>query len=282
MAEEGQHRLIVKRGKTTSMVWEHFGFEVTDEEQHHITCRICYKVIAAPQSNTTNLSNHLRLKHRVIHDELIRKQKDKTTTPTPSTHSQKSIPSTMFNSTPYPPNSEKRKKITAAIGHFLAKDMQPISTVEGDAFKKLIHALDTRYALPSRHHFSRVVLPNMYLQCREQVSNVVSKADNFAATTDLWSSRTMEPYISLTLHFIDSEFCLNVRCLQTAFMPEDHTGLNIALGLRESLAEWGLPEGKLVCITTDTAANIKLAVEVNGWLRLQCFGHRLHLAIGEY
>ena len=54
--------------------------------------------------------------------------------------------------------------------------MQPISTVEGDAFKKLIHALDTRYALPSRHHFSRVVLPNMYLKCREQVSNVVSKA----------------------------------------------------------------------------------------------------------
>lgn len=24
------------------------------------------------------------------------------------------------------------------------------------------------------------------------------------------------------------------------------------------------------------------AAEVNGWMRLQCFGHRLHLAIGEY
>lgn len=65
-------------------------------------------------------------------------------------------------------------------------------------------------------------------------------------------------------------------------MPEDHTGHNIAHALREALAEWGLNEGKLVCITTDNAANIKLAAEVNGWLRLQCFGHRLHLAIGEY
>ena len=47
-------------------------------------------------------------------------------------------------------------------------------------------------------------------------------------------------------------------------MPEDHTGQNIAQELRESLAEWGLNEGKLVCITTD----IKLEAEVNGWLRL--------------
>ncbi|KAJ4947289.1 hypothetical protein JOQ06_009325 [Pogonophryne albipinna] len=32
-------------------------------------------------------------------------------------------------------------------------------------------------------------------------------------------------------------------------------------------------------MTTDNAANIKLAAEVNGWMRLQCFGHRLHLAL---
>ncbi|KAK1875931.1 Zinc finger BED domain containing protein 1 [Dissostichus eleginoides] len=32
-------------------------------------------------------------------------------------------------------------------------------------------------------------------------------------------------------------------------------------------------------MTTDNASNIKLAAEVNGWMRLQCFGHRLHLAI---
>ncbi|XP_033987144.1 zinc finger BED domain-containing protein 1-like [Trematomus bernacchii] len=45
------------------------------------------------------------------------------------------------------------------------------------------------------------------------------------------------------------------------------------------MAAWGLKEDKLVCMTTDNAANIKLPAEVNGWMRLQCFGHRLHLAI---
>nr|XP_055053943.1 E3 SUMO-protein ligase ZBED1-like [Misgurnus anguillicaudatus] len=157
--------------------------------------------------------------------------------------------------------------------------MCPISTVEDEGFKKLINTLDKRYALPSRHYFTRVALPALYEKCRAEVANEVLKAEYIAATTDLWSSRKMEPYISLTIHYIDANFNLNTKCLQTAFIPEDHTGQNIAHALREAVAAWGLNEEKLVCITTDNASNIKLAAEVNGWMRLQCFGHRLHLAI---
>lgn len=69
--------------------------------------------------------------------------------------------------------------------------------------------------------------------------------------------------------------------LQTAFMPENHTGRNITHGLREALAEWGLNEGKLVCITTENDTNIKQQLKINGWLKLQCFAPRLHLAICE-
>ncbi|XP_061584717.1 E3 SUMO-protein ligase ZBED1-like [Cololabis saira] len=35
----------------------------------------------------------------------------------------------------------------------------------------------------------------------------------------------------------------------------------------------------MVCITTDSGANIVKAASLNNWTRLQCFGHRLHLAI---
>ena len=37
----------------------------------------------------------------------------------------------------------------------------------------------------------------------------------------------------------------------------------------------------LLAITTDNGSNIIKAVELNEWLRMQCFGHRLHLAIGR-
>ncbi|GAA6084883.1 ceramide transfer protein isoform X1 [Tachysurus ichikawai] len=76
----------------------------------------------------------------------------------------------------------------------------------------------------------------------------------FFTTTDLWSSRTTEPYISLTVHFVDEEFELKSRCLQTSYF--DYTGENIAMGLREALAAWDLREERQVAMTTDNGTNV--------------------------
>lgn len=200
---------------------------------------------------------------------------------TSSTATQSSITGTLYNATPYPPNSRRHSEIIGAITFYLAKDMWPINSVSNQGFKALINTLDKRYVLPSRNHFSRVALPALYTKCRGDVEKDVSAAAYFATTTDLWSSRTMEPYMSLTVHYVDTDFNMKSKCLQTAYFPEDHTGILIAQGLREAMAAWGLPEDKLVCMITDNAGNITLAAELNQWTRLQCFGHRLHLAIGE-
>ena len=110
----------------------------------------------------------------------------------------------------------------------------------------MIRSLDKRYVIPSRTYFSQVATPDLYEKCRAKVETELSKVEYYAVTTDLWSSRTTEPYISLTVHFIDEDFELKSRCLQTAFFPA---------GLREAVAAWGLDETRQVCITTDNAAN---------------------------
>ena len=275
--------LVGRKGKTNSVVWKHFGFEESDSEQTKVLCKICYATVSATYGNTTNLFNHLKSKHRVIHDQALKEQKDSKmkSSSTPATTTQSSIKDTLYNATAYPTSSRRHKEVTDAVTFMIGKDMCPINTVSAPGFKKLIHTLDKRYVLPSRHHFSRIALPALYEECRGKVASEVSTALYFATTTDLWSSRTMEPYISLTLHYIDADFAIKTNCLQTAFFPEDHTGLNIAEGLRQAMTAWDLKEENLVCITTDNASNMKLAAELNGWMRLQCFGHRLHLAIGE-
>ncbi|XP_070404420.1 transposable element Tc3 transposase [Nothobranchius furzeri] len=155
------------------------------------------------------------------------------------------------------------------------------AVVANVGFKKLVETLDKRYDFPSRNHFSRVCLPALYDECRQGVLKDLANVKYFATTTDLWSSQTMEPNMSLTVHFIDADFNMETRCLQTSYFPEDHTGQNIAAGLRQAIAAWNLDEGKLICMTTDNARNVTLAAQLNGWMRLQCFGHRLHLAIGK-
>ena len=63
----------------------------SDEAQAHIICKTYYNVISAPLGNTTNLLNHLLRNHKVPYDELVKKQKDKTTTPTTSVQTSISI-----------------------------------------------------------------------------------------------------------------------------------------------------------------------------------------------
>ncbi|XP_057208062.1 E3 SUMO-protein ligase ZBED1-like [Triplophysa rosa] len=235
-------------------------------------------IVAAPQGNTTNLYNHLKRHHKIQYELAMR---DKGATPKYASRltTQTSITQTLHGASPYPLSSQRHKDITNAIAYHLAKDMIPINTVTSDGFKAMIKTIDKRYSLPSRNYFSSVALPNLYTQCRVTVEKDLQDMQNFAATVDLWSSRTMEPYLSLTVHFITSDFNMKSRCLQTAFFPADHTGEELAQGLKESLNSWCLEEKNMVCFTTDSGANIVKAASLNKWTRLQCFGHRLHLAI---
>lgn len=197
-----QERIVNKQGKSNSLIWEHFGFAVEDEEQRHIMCKTCFVVVSAPTGNTTNLFNHLEFNHRVVYDTVMMNQsKKKVNQITAPSATQSSITETLYAATPYLSTSERHKKITESIAHYLAKGMCSINTIDNSGFRQMVKTLDKRYVLPSRHHFSRAALPALYDKRRNEVANELLNADFFAITTDLWSSRTMEPYISLNNSF---------------------------------------------------------------------------------
>ena len=96
----------------------------------------------------------------------------------------------------------------------------------------------------------------------------------------MWSSVTSEPYLCFTLHYIGKEWNLQSTCLHCLFLPEDHTGDNLAEALKETLTEWQLDENKLICITTDSGSNIVCAASSRlMWTRLSYLDHNLHLAV---
>ena len=71
-------------------------------------------------------------------------------------------------------------------------------------------------------------------------------ADFFSATTDMWSSHGMTPYMGMTIHFIDSQWKLEHIDLGTRFVPEDHTAETLAETCKDMLDQWGLTPSKLV------------------------------------
>ncbi|KAL6465097.1 hypothetical protein MHYP_G00252300 [Metynnis hypsauchen] len=274
---------LVPKKNGTSCVWEHFGFRKTDISQKQVLCKTCRASVLTSRGNTTNLYQHLKKHHRQLYDECMLKRSRDESLPRAqlpgTTARQTSVTQAFDRIAPYEKSSQRHREITDAIAKYLAKDMVPIYTVSKNGFQNLLLTLDKRYQLPSRTYFSQVAIPELYITCRNTVETELRSVEYYATTTDMWSSRTAEPYRSLTVHFINEHFELKSRCLQTSYFPLDHTGENIANGLKDALANWGLNDEGQVCITTDNASNMIKAAEINQWTRLQCFGHRLHLAI---
>ena len=87
--------------------------------------------------------------------------------------------------------------------------------------------------------------------------------------------------MTFTVHFINDKWELKSHCLQTHYLPVDHTGTNIAEVLQETVQLWDLDEDKLMGITTDSGSNVRSACAILGWIRLSCFGNNLNLAVGK-
>lgn len=139
-----------------------------------------------------------------------------------SSATQTSLTQSMFSGVPYERNSIKWKEITNAVAFHVAKDMIPIYTVEKPSFKRLLQTLDPRYKMPSRKYFSEQVLPKMYSDVREKVTAKLNNVGRFSTSSDLWSIWTMEPYMSLTVHYIDDDWEVKSLCFQTSYEPDSN------------------------------------------------------------
>ncbi|KAK0137794.1 Zinc finger BED domain-containing protein 1 [Merluccius polli] len=160
---------------------------------------------------------------------------------------QPSISGAFARCTKYKKGSERWNACTDAVTKYICKEMVSCNTVEKQSFKDLLTTLDCQYEVPGRTYFSTTAIPRAYTHVRSELQRVISAVEHFSFTTDMWSSTNMTPYMSLTLHFIDTEWTLVSKCLQTSFLPEDHTTANLAL--QEALQEWGIDEAKVSCLS---------------------------------
>ena len=280
---------LVAKANAKSPAWTYFGFQADEQgkatSDSAIICRLCNQPVkSGGGGSTSNLISHLRIKHPLKHAEVRKAIKDRCSSSHSSaaTSEQPTIADALQRSVKYARSSKKWKELTDAVTLCIAKDMMPIYSVEKDGFQDMLRKFDAQYDLPGRKYFSQIAIPALYTSTRNKVQSDLHGVEFFAATTDMWSSSTAEPYISYTVHYVDKDWCLKTRCLQTLYLPQDHTADNIAESMTETLDSWGLKTANQVCLTTDNGKNIVCAtIRRLGWNHLSCFGHNLHLAVGN-
>lgn len=83
-------------------------------------------------------------------------------------------------------------------------DLQPFSFVEDRYFKELVNHLAPNYTIPCRTTFSRSLMPRKYEEMKAKLVGIIGDVESLALTTDIWTARTTQAYISLTGHYITS------------------------------------------------------------------------------
>lgn len=264
-----------------SAVWGHLAFAVEYDNEGEKTvdrnvtvCKHCLKRVAYANGNTSYMNQHIRRHHSTITLTGSRKAGQ-----VASVSRQQSL-SDAFGQT-YSTTSEKHKKITNAVGMFIAKDLQPFSVVGDLGFRNLIKTLEPRYSVPSRTTFSTKIIPDIYKTTRRGIEDDLAKTQSFALTTDGWTSRATESYLTVTVHYMSPDWEMKSAVLQTRPLYESHTSAHLAEELTNAVTEWKLERPNItIPVTTDNAANIVNAIHEAGGLgpQIGCFAHVVNLA----
>lgn len=216
--------------------------------------------------NTTNLSAHLKRKHGIEESYLADEKQPL------------SPPMKNFFAPTLAHNSKRATSITSAIAFFICKDMRPYSVVENEGFRHLLHTLEPKYSIPSRQHFSESCIPKLYRHVKDDIQHALTDAERVAITTDGWTSCTTEGYVTLTCHYIDTDWQMKNYVLQTRVLNDSHTGVNLGKVLREACEEWNILD-KNPALVTDNASNMAIAgAEANLSPHIKCFAHTINLA----
>jgi len=134
-----------------------------------------------------------------------------------------------------PSESRQKKSLDKYVMLMIARDVQPFSMVDDDGLRDLMQRIDPKYKMPSRTYYRDIMLPKLYNELKKDLECELEGVHYVAITTDGWTSRANEAYITVTCHFVNKKFELVLAALSTASLvtPTNHSAVNIADTLRQ-------------------------------------------------
>ena len=197
------------------------------------------------------------------------------------------------------PNPEKLKygvrdpqqlKFDMETTEFIVECGLPWSIVETKGFKKYISRRDPKCNFKKAATLSKAKFPLLYQQVEkavfEKIKRGAEEGNAIAFTADGWSSRAQQKFIGVTAHYITKDWVMERFVVACSPETGRSTGANIAEHYCEIVAKLNLNDSVTITLTTDNAANMKLAARIAEKsakcdLHLGCFDHTLQLVVNS-
>ncbi|XP_005098416.1 zinc finger BED domain-containing protein 4-like [Aplysia californica] len=228
---------------------------------------------------------HVRTKHGTEYDKVLMERTEATKqepTPPPRaspTMKQPTLHQSFEAKTKYNQHALRKQLLDQKEIQMITWDMQPLSIVQDEGFRELMQTMDPKYDLISRRTIGRR-LPALYEERRTMLAGLLSETDAVTLTTDIWTSRRTEAFITVTAHFITPSWELHGCVLDTLKLDEAHTAKNIAEVLSQIMESWQIRD-KVFAIVKDNASNMIAAVDLLKIRRMPCFAHTLNLVVTD-
>ncbi|MBN3275046.1 ZBED4 protein, partial [Polyodon spathula] len=91
-------------------------------------------------------------------------------------------------------------EVTRSLGEMIVRDLQPIPIVEDRGFNAFVKTLDPCYIIPSHKLLMEGTIADMYKDCQDKVRANCQRPHSVVLTTDMWTSRSTEAYLTVSLH----------------------------------------------------------------------------------
>ncbi|XP_021707818.1 zinc finger BED domain-containing protein 4 isoform X2 [Aedes aegypti] len=288
-----------------SAVWRHF----TKINKSTALCNLCRKDLKFC-GNTTNLKNHLKLKHKMREfiDQTKQKHTDKAETSDLSSDEdedecnvtrkskveldtkenynfglrQQTVSEAFNRPMSFEAGGEKFESITSSVMYMVTKDGLPLNTVEKRGFRRLMQTICPLYKVPGETKFTSL-LHDKEQKMRQLMRKKLQAQPHICLTTDIWTEMMhMKSYLGVTGHFVHEnkiESCM----LGVVLFDDSKTGENIADTLKHICDQWEITENKVLMVVTDQGANIMKGVKLlfGSKRHIPCFGHIINLVASK-
>ncbi|KAL9995206.1 putative transcription factor/ chromatin remodeling BED-type(Zn) family [Helianthus debilis subsp. tardiflorus] len=235
-----------KKRKLTSKVWQ--SFTILEQEPNqplYCKCNKCGKKYLADSTNGTgNLSRHLLKCTKSTTKEIGQYMVD--------------VDDGVLDMRTSNFNQERFREL---LIYALARHDLPFSFVEYEGIRNIFKYLEPSVSFISRNT-AKSDIRKLYQREKSRLrGELIKSPGRICLTSDCWTSIVTDGYLSLTAHYIDSNWVLQKRILNFAYMPPPHTGIALAEKISGLVKSWGI-EKKLFSITLDNAYSNDVCVNV--------------------